>query len=149
MRLVNPTGNNPPAVKLKVVSEPETDVEVSATKNKRKASEMEFKIPPAKRPEPAEDSVTESESDLDVALPSGPPTSSLALATSKGNAAVHLTQGGAHLSSPQERFVVPCLQMILSQNPSRMTNFLQKWLAFIRNLKSISRIDGCNRNNLA
>jgi len=107
VRPVNLTGNNPPAVKLKVVSEPETDVEVSATKNKRKASEMEFKIPPAKRPEPAEDSVTESESDLDVALPSGPPTSSLALAMSKGNAALHLTQGGAHLSSPQERFLVP------------------------------------------
>ncbi|KAH9953604.1 P-loop containing nucleoside triphosphate hydrolase protein [Russula dissimulans] len=38
---------------------------------------MEFDIPPAKRPEKAEDSLTESESDSDVVLPSRLPTSGL------------------------------------------------------------------------
>jgi hypothetical protein len=48
------------------VSEPESEGELSAIKGKRKASEVGFSVPPAKRPEPLEASVTESESDIDV-----------------------------------------------------------------------------------
>lgn len=52
--------------------EPESDIEQHATASKRKASEMEFEIPSAKRTGPvAGDSVTESDSDsYDVLLPS-------------------------------------------------------------------------------
>jgi SNF2 family DNA or RNA helicase len=56
---------------------------VSATKNKRKASELGFSIPPAKRPEPEEYSVTESESDFDDVSPSCLPASTPTLAQSK------------------------------------------------------------------
>ncbi|KAH9976865.1 P-loop containing nucleoside triphosphate hydrolase protein [Lactifluus volemus] len=54
------------------VTEPESDIERHATASKRKASEMEFEIPSAKRTGPvAGDSVTESDSDSnDVLLPS-------------------------------------------------------------------------------
>jgi hypothetical protein len=56
----------PAAIKLNVVPEPESDNELPETQSKRKASEMDFEIPPAKRTEPAEGSTTESESDSDV-----------------------------------------------------------------------------------
>lgn len=69
------------------MSEPESDVELSATKSKRKASEVEFEIPPAKRPEPAEGSVTESESDFDMVIPSRTPTA--VPGPSRGNLAVY------------------------------------------------------------
>ena len=65
------------------MSEPESEDELSAMKNKRKASEVGFSIPPAKRPEPAEASVTESESDIDVVSPSRLPASASA-STRKG-----------------------------------------------------------------
>jgi len=70
------------------VPEPESEVELSAIKSKRKASEVGFSIPPAKRPEPAEFSVTESESDSD-ASPSHHRASALAPAQGKGTAKVH------------------------------------------------------------
>ena len=57
------------------MSESESEGELSAIKSKRKASEVGFSIPPAKRPEPAEASVTESESDIDVISPSRLPAS--------------------------------------------------------------------------
>ena len=62
---------------------------MSAAKNKRKASELGFSIPPAKRPEPEEYSVTESESDSDAAVPSCLPASAPALARSKDIATIH------------------------------------------------------------
>jgi hypothetical protein len=65
------------------VSEPESEGELSAIKSKRKASEVGFSIPPAKRPEPAEASVTESESDIDVVYPTRLPASASA-STRKG-----------------------------------------------------------------
>lgn len=114
-------------IKLKVVSEHESDVGLSATKSKRTASDMGFKIPPAKRPEPDEGSVTESESDVDVVLPSRPPASALALAQSKDPHSI-ITQGCAHLSSLQKRFVGRRLRTIQLQNRSRMANSLLKRL---------------------
>lgn len=66
---------------------------------------MGFEIPPAKRPEPEEGSVTESESDFDMQLPSRPPTSALPSVPVTGNAVVHGDVSGAHLSSSQERSV--------------------------------------------
>ena len=68
--------------------EPESDVERTPATSKRKASEMEFEIPPAKRTEPAEDSVTESESGADDVLPRSRHASVLALNLSKGTVAV-------------------------------------------------------------
>ncbi|KAI9454269.1 P-loop containing nucleoside triphosphate hydrolase protein [Russula earlei] len=66
------------------VTEPESDGEHLEAQSKRKASEMEFKIPPAKRPGTTEGSVTESESDSDVVLPSRLPPSASCLASKKG-----------------------------------------------------------------
>ncbi len=85
----------PRAIQLNVVSEPETDIELPENHSKRKASEMDFEVPPAKRTEPADDSATESESDSDVI-----PRSSLPLdsATSKGTVAAHYH---ANLFSPR------------------------------------------------
>ncbi|KAH8983351.1 hypothetical protein EDB92DRAFT_1578468 [Lactarius akahatsu] len=50
-------------------TESESDI-LPETQTKRKASEMDFEIPPTKRTELDEGSTTESESDLDVTLPS-------------------------------------------------------------------------------
>ena len=72
---------------------------MSATKNKRKASELGFSIPPAKRPEPEECSVTESESDSDIVAPSCLPASAPALARSKDVATIH--NYNTDLCSPQ------------------------------------------------
>src|SRR6266702_7030848 len=72
------------AIKLNVVPEPESDIELPETQSKRKASEMDFEIPPAKRTEPAEGSTTESESDLDVIPPSSTLASALVSTPSKG-----------------------------------------------------------------
>ena len=59
------------------MSEPESEGDLYTTKSKRKASEVGFSNPPAKRPEPAEASVTESESDIDVvSLPRHPASAS-------------------------------------------------------------------------
>lgn len=80
------------------MSEPESDLELSATKSKRKASETEFEIPPAKRPEPIEGSVTESESDFDGVIPSRLPASVLTLGPSKGTTTSYCDTG---LCSPQ------------------------------------------------
>jgi hypothetical protein len=117
-------------IKLKVISEHESDVGLPATKSKRTASDMGFEIPPAKRPEPDEGSVTESESDVDVVLPSRPSASALALAQSKDPQSI-VTRGCAHLSSLQKRFVSRRLRTIQSQNRSRMTNSLLKQLVSI------------------
>ena len=87
--LVNLSDNNP-TIKLKVVSESESDIGLSATRGKRSASEMGFDIPPAKRPEPEEGSVTESESDFDMRPPSRPPKSALPVT---GNAVAHCDAG--------------------------------------------------------
>ena len=76
-----------------MVSESESDVDLSVAKGKRSASEMGFEIPPAKRPEPEEDSVTESESDFDMQLPFRPPTSALPSAPVTGNAVVNCDVG--------------------------------------------------------
>ena len=76
-----------------MVSESENDIDLSATKGKRSASEMGFDIPPAKRPEPEEDSVTESESDFDMQLPSRPPTSVQPSVLVTGNAVPHCDAG--------------------------------------------------------
>ena len=81
------------------MSEPESEGELSAIKSKRKASELGFSIPPAKRPETAECSVTESESDFDVVSPSRLPASASALARSKAATTVH--KFGTGLRSPR------------------------------------------------
>ena len=74
----------PLVIKLNVMPESESDNGLPETQSKRKASEMDFEIPPAKRTEPAEGSTTESESDSDV-LYSRTPASTLISALSKGN----------------------------------------------------------------
>ncbi|KAH9044878.1 P-loop containing nucleoside triphosphate hydrolase protein [Lactarius hengduanensis] len=57
-------------------TESESDIPPE-TQSKRKASEMDFEIPPTKRTELDEGSTTESESDLDVTLPSSTLASAL------------------------------------------------------------------------
>lgn len=64
--------------------ESESDNGLPETQSKRKASEMDFEIPPAKRTEPAEGSTTESESDSDVLHSTRTPASTLISASSKG-----------------------------------------------------------------
>jgi hypothetical protein len=82
-----------------VVSEPESEGELSAIKSKRKASEVGFSIPPAKRPEPAEASVTESESDIDLVSPSCLPASASASTRKGTQQSIVETQLCAHFSS--------------------------------------------------
>ncbi|KAF8258164.1 P-loop containing nucleoside triphosphate hydrolase protein [Lactarius quietus] len=65
-------------------TEPESDTGLPETQSKRKASEMDFEIPPAKRTEQAEGSTTESESDSDVIPSSRTPASTLVSNPSKG-----------------------------------------------------------------
>jgi hypothetical protein len=116
------------------VSEPESEGELSAIKSKRTASEVGFSIPLAKRPELAEYSVTESESDTDVVSPSRLPTSGPTSAHGKGTATVHICDGLVLTSAPhssQEIFAVPHPQMIQSQSRSRMTAALCKRLVTI------------------
>ena len=131
--LVNLSDNNP-TTKLKVVSESESDIDLSATKGKRSASEMGFDIPPAKRPEPEEGSVTESESDFDMQPSSRPPPISAPLVT--GNAVAHCDAGwcSPSLTHPQERSVGSRPQMTPSQNRSLTKNSPQTWLVPIRGL---------------
>ena len=78
----------PLAIELNIVPEPESDIELPETQSKRKASEMDFEIPPAKRTGPAEGSTTESESDSDVTPLSRTPASTLVQLPSKGTIAV-------------------------------------------------------------
>ena len=82
-------GQGYPLQLAKVVSEPEIEGDVSATKNKRKASELGFSIPPAKWPEPEEYSVMESESDFDDVFPPCLTAPAPALARSKDITAIH------------------------------------------------------------
>jgi hypothetical protein len=77
----------PLVIQLNVVPESESDNEVPETQSKRKASEMDFEIPAAKRTEPAEGSTTESESDSDVIPLSRTPASTVISAPNKGNIA--------------------------------------------------------------
>ena len=81
------------------MSEPESEGELSAIKSKRKASEVGFSIPPAKRPEPAEASVTESESDIDVVSASCFPASASPSARKGTQWSIVVTQLCANLSS--------------------------------------------------
>ena len=74
----------PLVIKLNVMPESESDNGLPETQSKRKASEMDFEIPPAKRTEPAEGSTTESESDSDVLHSTRTPASTLISASSKG-----------------------------------------------------------------
>jgi hypothetical protein len=92
----------PAAIKLNVVPEPEIDNGLPETQSKRKASEMDFEIPTAKRTEPAEGSTTESESDSDVIPFSRTPASTLISAPSKGTIAVpYHAPNYAHLGYPR------------------------------------------------
>ena len=81
------------------MSEPESEGDLSAIKSKRTASEVGFSIPPAKRPEPAEASVTESESDIDVVSLSRLPVSATASAHKGTQQPIVMIQLCAHLSS--------------------------------------------------
>ena len=92
-----------PYKQAEVVSEPESEGELSAIKSKRTASEVGFSIPLAKRPELAEYSVTESESDTDVVSPSRLPTSGPTSAHGKGTAAVHNCDDLVLTSAPHRR----------------------------------------------
>lgn len=90
----------PLVIKLNVVLESESDNGLPETQSKRKASEMDFEIPPAKRTEPTEGSMTESESDSDVIPFSRTPASTLISASSKGTtAAPYRTPNYAYLGS--------------------------------------------------
>ena len=75
------------AIKLNVVPESESGIGVPETQSKRKASEMDFDIPPAKKTVPAEGSTTESESDSDVIPLSKTPASTFISIPSKGTLA--------------------------------------------------------------
>ena len=91
------------AIKLNVVPESESDIGVPETQSKRKASEMDFDIPPAKKTVPAEGSTTESEGDSDVIPLSKTPASTLVSIPSKGTlAARYHAPIYAHLGLSQE-----------------------------------------------
>ncbi|KAI0299056.1 P-loop containing nucleoside triphosphate hydrolase protein [Multifurca ochricompacta] len=70
----------PKRAQAECYAESESGTEQPATQSKRKASEMDFEIPLAKRAGPVEGSATESESDSNDALPSLLPAPALALA---------------------------------------------------------------------